>query len=125
MLCTSDAMSDGGTHHVTQQNIFVMTGLWHPQVGLLARDPAYGRVGIVIPSCRAIHTFFMQEPIDVVFIARGRVVHVSQALKSYRVSINLQADCVMEWASNRRECVLPETDHQVIFKKIDKPSKQV
>ena len=39
-----------------------------------------------IPDCRSIHTFFMQFPIDVVFVRDGRVAALRESLQPFRLA---------------------------------------
>ena len=54
--------------------------------GLIGRPLGPGE-GLLIFSCRQVHTFGMREPIDVVFCDAGlRVVHVTRGLRPWRIS---------------------------------------
>ncbi len=58
-------------------------------LGLMGRSPI-GRALYIVP-CGDIHTFFMKESIDVVFISReGRVLNVIPSMGKNRMSGNVQ-----------------------------------
>ena len=65
--------------------------------GLLGRDSfAKGSAMVIAPS-NAIHTFFMQFPIDVLFVRRnGVVVKVRRNVPSRRAVVALKAYAVIE-----------------------------
>ncbi len=62
--------------------------------GVLGGWPA-GRDGILLTPCRAIHTFFLREPLDVAFLALdGTVLRLAEAMPPWRV-----AGCPGAWAT--------------------------
>lgn len=61
-----------------------------------------GRAGVLLHPCRAIHTLFMKEPIDVVFLTRERTVcHVITALGRNRHASAPDAHYVLELGAGR------------------------
>ena len=66
--------------------------------GLLGRTGlAAGSVMIIAP-CNAIHTFFMQFSIDVVFVDRqGRVLKVRHRVRPWRIGVALRAFAALEF----------------------------
>lgn len=53
--------------------------------GLIGRDSLPEDVGLLIPKCNAIHTFFMRFPIDATFMDReGNVVRRVRNIKPWR-----------------------------------------
>jgi uncharacterized membrane protein (UPF0127 family) len=52
----------------------VADGTWKRMRGLLGRRALAEDQGLFIPNCSSIHTFFMNFPIDVVFVDRHMVV---------------------------------------------------
>jgi uncharacterized membrane protein (UPF0127 family) len=64
--------------------IGVADGWWSRARGLLGGAPPAGE-GILLSPCRAVHTFGMRCPLDVLFLDRGgRVVASYQALRAWR-----------------------------------------
>lgn len=60
---------------------------WKRAIGLAGRQGLDIGQGLLIPSCGAIHTFFMRFPIDVIFLDHGnRVVKVINGLKPWRLA---------------------------------------
>jgi len=58
-----------------------------------------------LPSCRAVHTFGMQVPIDVVFTdAAGRVTSVHHALGPWRIARDARASCTWEMRAGAAGC---------------------
>ncbi|PIQ84272.1 MAG: hypothetical protein COV75_03155 [Candidatus Omnitrophica bacterium CG11_big_fil_rev_8_21_14_0_20_63_9] len=56
-------------------------------VGLLNRSGLADGEGLILPRCRAIHTWFMRFPIDAVFVDRQwQVVAVHKALGPWRMT---------------------------------------
>ena len=65
--------------------------------GLLGRSAFYGRQGLWIVPCGAIHTFFMSFTIDVLYLDRKkRVKKVITGLSPWRLSGCLIAHSVLE-----------------------------
>lgn len=58
-------------------DVTVLSSLWERTRGLIGRPcPAPG-TGVLLESCRQVHTFFMRYPIDVVHLdAAGTVLRV-------------------------------------------------
>lgn len=60
---------------------------WARMVGLLGRASLDQGEGLMITPCRAVHSWFMRFPIDVLFLDRdGLVVHLAADLRPYRWS---------------------------------------
>lgn len=74
--------------------------------GLLGREALRQREGMLLQSCRLIHTYGMRYPIDVVYLSRaGKVLKVTEALVPRRMSGALRADSVLEMAAGEaRRC---------------------
>ena len=67
------------------------------RVGLLGRTSLADGSAMIIAPCNAIHTFFMQFRIDVLFVARnGRIVKIRPAMGPWRVAGSLRAHAVVE-----------------------------
>jgi uncharacterized protein len=65
--------------------------------GLLSRDLLPDGHGIVLAPCAAVHTFFMNFAIDVVFVARdGEVVKIVDALRPWRMAAAWRAFAALE-----------------------------
>jgi uncharacterized membrane protein (UPF0127 family) len=70
------------------------------KTGLLKHQSMPDNTAMVIAPCGAIHTFFMQFPIDVAFVAKnGRVLKIVQALGPWRIAGALRAYAVIELAA--------------------------
>ena len=55
--------------------------------GLIGRSKLGSGEGLLIPNCKAIHTWFMRFAIDVVFMDRNyRVMKTVSGLKPFRLS---------------------------------------
>lgn len=70
--------------------------------GLLGRKDLEKGEGLVIKACNSIHTFFMQFPIDVLFLDRNnKVVRAISKMKPFRISnIYFKAVLVIELPAN-------------------------
>jgi uncharacterized protein len=68
--------------------------------GLLGRDGLPPGTALVIAPSNAVHTFFMQFPIDVLFVRRdGRVVKVRRHMGARRIALALRAFAVVEMSA--------------------------
>jgi uncharacterized membrane protein (UPF0127 family) len=67
--------------------------------GLLGRT-GLGEAALVIAPCNAVHTFFMQFPIDVVFVDRtGRVLRIAASVPAWRMTGSWRAFATIELAA--------------------------
>ncbi len=65
--------------------------------GLLDRQGFAEGSALILAPCRAVHTFFMAFPIDIVFLDRqGRIVKVSRSVPAWRIRVALRAYAVVE-----------------------------
>jgi uncharacterized membrane protein (UPF0127 family) len=65
--------------------------------GLLGRSEFADGSALIIAPCSAIHTFFMQMKIDVVFASRsGRVLKTYSTLRAWRAAFAVGAFAVIE-----------------------------
>lgn len=72
----------------------VANGFWQRLTGLLARKDC---LGMYFPRCNAIHTFFMAEPLDVVFFNReGKHLCTCKNVPKNSVLIVWKANSVLE-----------------------------
>jgi uncharacterized membrane protein (UPF0127 family) len=68
--------------------------------GLLGRAQLAPGEGLWILPCEAVHTFFMQFPIDLVYLDRkNRIRKIRNAVPPWRLSACLTAHSVLELAS--------------------------
>jgi uncharacterized membrane protein (UPF0127 family) len=68
--------------------------------GLLGRQRLDASAALMLVPCAAVHTAFMQFPIDVIFVDRdGRVVHLVSRLQPWRVAMSAAAHAVIELAA--------------------------
>ena len=68
--------------------------------GLLGRESLDPRAALVIKPCFAVHTAFMQFPIDVVFVDRNWTVRrVAEHLGPWRMAVHVGASAVVELAA--------------------------
>jgi len=89
--------------------------------GLLGRSGLDPEEGIYIVPCEWIHTFRMQFPIDVAFLARdGRVLAVHHSLRPNRLSrIVLRAEGVLELSAGRLRATDTDVGDIVQFREVD------
>lgn len=72
--------------------------------GLLGRAPLQTAQGMLLLSCRLIHTIGMGYPLDLVYLARdGRVLKVTAGLPARRMDGHWRARSVLEMASGEAE----------------------
>jgi uncharacterized membrane protein (UPF0127 family) len=68
--------------------------------GLLGRSGLPEGSAMILAPSNSIHTFFMQFPIDVMFVSRdGRVVRISRDVQPWRIRFGLRAFAVIEFPS--------------------------
>ena len=68
--------------------------------GLLGRNRLTEGTAMIIAPSNAVHTFFMQFPIDIAFVSRqGRVLKIRAAAPARRVIVSLRAYAVIEMAA--------------------------
>ena len=72
--------------------------------GLLGRAPLQAGEGMLLVSCRLIHTFGMGYPLDLVYLARdGHVLKVTAALPKRRMDGHWRAHSVLEMAAGQAQ----------------------
>jgi uncharacterized protein len=77
--------------------LIAVSTFWARARGLLGRPPLAANEALLLRPCRAVHTFFMRYPIDVVFLDRvGNVVAVREALRPWRVAFAPRARAALE-----------------------------
>ena len=65
--------------------------------GLLGRSSLADGSAMIIAPCTAVHTFFMQFPIDIAFVARsGKVRKVRHTVRPWRLAAAFGAFAVIE-----------------------------
>jgi uncharacterized membrane protein (UPF0127 family) len=65
--------------------------------GLLGRKALEPGGGLWIIPCESVHTFFMQFPIDLVYMDRKNIVRkVCESVPAWRISICLSAHSILE-----------------------------
>ena len=89
--------------------------------GLLGRNELDPEEGIYLVPCEWIHTFRMQFPIDVAFLADdGRVLAVHHGLRPNRLSkIVLSAEGVLELSAGRLEATDTDVGDIIQFREVD------
>src|ERR1700691_5634943 len=65
--------------------------------GLLGRKGLADGEGLWITPCESVHTFFMQFPIDLVYLDRkNRVRKLCNSVPAWRISVCLSAHSILE-----------------------------
>ena len=68
------------------ENLVFADSFWSRAVGLLGKKSLPETEALWIRRCNSIHTFFMQFPIDVVFVDKtGRVHELRENVPPYRI----------------------------------------
>jgi uncharacterized membrane protein (UPF0127 family) len=68
--------------------------------GLLGRKGLAEGEGLWITPCESVHTFFMQFPIDLVYVDRNNKVRkVCDSVRPWRISVCLSAHSILELPS--------------------------
>ncbi len=86
--------------------------------GLLGKTEMEKSYGLWISPCKSIHTFFMQFPIDVIFLSPdNQVVKLVHSIQPFRLSSWVgSAKSVLELASGAIEESGTQVGDQVIFR---------
>jgi len=86
--------------------------------GLLGVSHLDENSGLWIVPCEAVHTFWMQIPIDTVFLDRkGRVKKIRANLKAWRLAFHLPAHSVLELASGVLEKSGTQVGDHLVFER--------
>jgi uncharacterized membrane protein (UPF0127 family) len=84
--------------------------------GLLGRKGLAPGTGLWIVPCEAVHTFWMQFPIDLVYLDRKlRIKKLKSAVKPWRISGCLSAHSVIELAPGTIQEVQVEVGDNLEF----------
>jgi uncharacterized membrane protein (UPF0127 family) len=68
--------------------------------GLLGRKGLGNGEGLWITPCESVHTFFMQFPIDLVYLDRkNRIKKVCDSVRPWRISVCFSAHSILELPS--------------------------
>ena len=80
-------MASFGNNQILGQGV-VIANTWRMRTkGLIGRAKLDSGEGLLIKNCKAIHTWFMRFPIDVVFMDKNyRVMKTVSGLKPFRLS---------------------------------------
>ena len=84
-------------------NKIIVADTWRKRtIGLIGRAKLNSGEGLLIPNCKAIHTWFMRFAIDVVFLDKNYcVVKTISQLKPFRMAFGgRDAQHVLELPSN-------------------------
>jgi uncharacterized protein len=86
--------------------------------GLLGVTRLDENSGLWIVPCEAVHTFWMQIPIDTVFLDRkGSIKKIRANLKAWRLAIDLRAHSVLELAAGVLEKSGTQVGDRLLFER--------
>jgi len=84
--------------------------------GLLGRKGLGAGEGLWITPCESVHTFFMQFPIDLVYLDRkNRVRKLCNSVPAWRISVCLSAHSILELPSGTIRNTLTQTGDTLEF----------
>jgi hypothetical protein len=84
--------------------------------GLLGRKGLAEGEGLWITPCESVHTFFMQFPIDLVYLDRkNRVRKLCNSVPAWRISVCLSAHSILELPSGTIRNTLTQTGDTLEF----------
>ena len=90
--------------------------------GLLGRKALHPGEGLWILPCESVHTFWMQFPIDLVYLDRNkRIKKLRHAVPAWRVSACLTAHSVLELPAGTIRATLTELGDTLEFTPIPAP----
>ncbi len=88
---------DTSTDRVIAEDLLTAFNSAARNKGLLGRSSLADGSAMIIAPCSAVHTFFMQFPIDIAFIARdGRILKIRHDVRPWRVAVAFGAHAVVE-----------------------------
>jgi uncharacterized membrane protein (UPF0127 family) len=91
--------------------------------GLLGRKGLEPGGGLWIAPCESVHTFFMQFPIDLVYLDRNkRVRKVCAAVPAWRLSACLSAHSILELPAGQIVATRTSAGDLLAFSPADSPS---
>jgi uncharacterized membrane protein (UPF0127 family) len=94
------ALINGRTLQVVASSVEIADTRAARRRGLLGRASFPSQSAMVLTSCNAVHTFFMQFPIDIAFVdAGGGVVKIVRDLPPWRIAVAPRAWTTIEFAS--------------------------
>jgi len=110
--------SNASTGTVLADRVWEASDFFGRLVGLIGRRSLEAGEGLHLVPCRAIHTFFMQIPIDVAFLdEHGAVVKMFHALPPWRAtSVQPKASSVLELPAGTLQKSGTEEGHRITFK---------
>jgi len=78
---------NGSRGRVVARRVRVAASFWARLAGWMFRARLNGEEGLLLPGCRAVHTFGMRAAIDVCFLdARFRVVRTYRHVRPWRAT---------------------------------------
>ena len=85
-------------NRVIAENAIVATTFFERAIGLMFSKHMDGFDGLIINPCKSIHTFFMNYPIDVLFLdERYKIVKIKRKIDPWRITpIYFRATQVVE-----------------------------
>jgi uncharacterized membrane protein (UPF0127 family) len=72
--------------------------LWEQVRGLMLAPPLPPGEALWLPECAAVHTAFVREAIDLVFIRDRRIVRIQSEVAPWRIALCPGANAVIELA---------------------------
>ena len=88
---------------VVQLPRLLIASRWHERLfGLLTKPALSAGQALLLRPCNAVHSFFMRQTIDVVFLdGAGRVLSVRPHLRPWRVAADWRAHQALELADGQ------------------------
>jgi uncharacterized protein len=84
--------------------------------GLLGRERLDAGGGLWIVPCESVHTFFMQFPLDLVYLDRKNMVRkVRENVPAWRLSVCLSAHSILELPAGTIRATLTQRGDMVAF----------
>ena len=82
--------------------------------GLLGSKPLNPEAGLLIKPCNSVHTWFMQYPIDIIYLDQSKTIKkIITALKPWRLSFCLGAKYTLELNQNNAQRLNLKTGQQL------------
>ena len=104
---------------ILADNAKIAESLFSRMKGLLGRKSLLNNEALIIKNCNSIHTFFMQFPIDVLFVNKdNKIVAIKKAIPAFRFTpIYFSASFVIEFPAGTIEKTQTQSGDTLEIKK--------
>lgn len=119
-------MISGGLHAAGNEDLLLDVNKTESALermrGLLLRPPLKAHQGLLITPCNSVHTFFMQYPLDLVYIDKTlQIIKIVHDIRPWRMSMAPAAWGVLELLGGSAQTYKLQPDTQLIWLQHSQP----